>query len=129
MITPVKGKITSKFGNRINPITKENQFHNGVDIAAPEGTAIIAPFDGKVEKSFYDDIGGYSLIIAHNNGYKTGYAHLKEKSTLNVGETVKQGQTIAKVGNTGRSTGAHLHFTLTDKTGQKIDPETVFNFS
>lgn len=125
MIAPLKGKITSKFGNRIHPVTGVVTFHNGVDIKAPEGTHVVCPADGKVIQLNTTTAGGKQLIIQHTNGYKTGYAHLLDWR-VNKGDRVTQGQLIALSGNTGQSTGAHLHFTVENAQGEKIDPEILF---
>lgn len=122
---PVNGRITSPFGDRINPVTKVKQFHNGVDLAVSVGTPIICPMDGKVERIFSNDIGGSQLIVKHDNGLRTGYAHLSG-CPLHIGAKVKTGDIIAYTGNTGRSTGPHLHFTLTDVKGNKVNPVDYF---
>lgn len=114
-------RITSRFGFRIHPITGEGNSHSGIDIAVPVGTQIYAPEDGYVKKSYENAIGGKQMIIAHPNGYDTGYAHLSTQ--LPEGTKVKKGDKIALTGNTGRSTGPHLHFTLR-KDGRRIDPES-----
>lgn len=121
-----KYKITSEFGMRIHPITQEKKFHNGVDLAAKEGTPIFAPLPGVVDAIWYSETGGWSLRINHDNDLQTGYAHLREKPYMRVGEFVKQGQKIAEVGNTGKSTGAHLHFTVKHK-GIFQDPKKYIN--
>jgi murein DD-endopeptidase MepM/ murein hydrolase activator NlpD len=118
---PVYGRITSKFGLRIHPVTGESKFHNGIDIAGKDGDKIRCPFDGTVAKVYFNSIGGNQLIIQHSNGYITGYAHLK-KVFVSSGNNVLQGQIIAEVGNTGRSTGPHLHFTLKDNNSNYLDP-------
>ena len=125
---PLKGKVTSGFGKRVHPITKEVKEHNGVDISAALGTPIVSPLDGTVIDVNTNPTGGKQLIIKHINGYKTGYAHLNAYA-VNKGDSVKQGQVIAYVGNSGASTGAHLHFTLTNPVGIKVNPEDYFNFS
>ena len=125
---PVKGKITSGFGKRKHPITNVVTEHNGVDISASLGTPIVSPLDGTVTDVNTHPTGGKQLIIKHINGYKTGYAHLNGYA-VNKGDSVKQGQVIAYVGNSGASTGAHLHFTLTNPVGIKVNPEDYFNFS
>lgn len=106
---PVVGKITSPFGWRRHPITRRNDFHTGVDIKAPKGRAIVAAKGGTVAYSGW--MGGYGkvVVINHDKSQSTLYAHC---STLNVkkGQQIKSGQTIAQVGSTGRTTGAHLHF-------------------
>jgi len=117
-------RISSKFGNRKNPITFQTHFHNGIDIPAPTGTKLYAPYDSEVTFSGYNDTGGYQLIL-RSGVVKFGYAHLKESPLFKVGDSVKKGQLVGYVGNTGKSTGSHLHFTLTidDK---KVDPALYF---
>ena len=127
---PVEGshKISSGFGMRVHPVTGVQKFHNGVDIPVPLNTKILAPADGVVEKVYWTDLAGNQIVIKHNNGYKTGYAHLTS-SAVAVGDKVKKGKVIAYSGNTGTSTtGAHLHFTLTNPAGEKIDPQSIFTF-
>lgn len=121
MLFPLLNKINSGFGNRINPVTKQYKFHNGIDIAGKVGDRIKCPADGKIKSIFKNDIGGNQLIIEHDNGYTTGYAHLN-KVYVSKGDPVKQGEFIAEVGNTGRVTGPHLHFTLKDFTGKYLNP-------
>jgi murein DD-endopeptidase MepM/ murein hydrolase activator NlpD len=125
-IKPVVGKITSKFGYRTDPKTgKPGQFHNGIDLAVPIGTAIKSPMAGIVSAINFGGVGGNELIIKHSNDFKTGYAHLT-KVFVQKGDKVQQGQVIALSGNTGKSTGPHLHFTLTDPQRKKIDPHVIF---
>jgi murein DD-endopeptidase MepM/ murein hydrolase activator NlpD len=121
---PAQGRISSRFGERVHPVTGATSFHNGIDIAVPIGTPIKAPADGKVVSIYTHDRGGKSLILEHANGWKTGYAHLNGYN-VQVGDQVKQGDVIAYSGNTGIGTGAHLHFTMTNGVGQKVDPETL----
>ena len=124
---PLKGKVTSKFGTRKHPVTGVVSEHNGVDISAPTGTPIVSPLDGTVIEANTHATGGKQLVIKHVNGYRTGYAHLSGYA-VNKGDTVKQGQVIAYVGNTGVSTASHLHFTLTNPLGVKVNPEDYFQF-
>lgn len=115
---PMSGKIaiTSPFGMRLNPVTGQSQFHNGVDLIqipgnTTDGSPLFASAPGKVIANYYNDLGGFQLVI--DSGFaKFGYAHLKEKSPLPVDTIVRKGQKIGRIGNTGRSTGPHLHFTL-----------------
>lgn len=102
-IWPVEGQITSHFGPR------NGSFHDGVDIAAPLGTPVLAAADGKV--IFSDVLRGYGnvVIIRHDKGYLTVYAHHRV-NRVKEGQTVRQGDFIAEVGQTGRATGASLHF-------------------
>jgi murein DD-endopeptidase MepM/ murein hydrolase activator NlpD len=124
-LKPVVAKITSKFGYRTDPKTgKANEFHNGIDLAVPSGTQIKSPMDGTVEMVNSGGAGGNELIVKHSNGYKTGYAHLTE-ALVKKGDRIHQGQIIALSGNTGKSTGAHLHFTLTNSEGVKVDPQKM----
>lgn len=127
MLLPIKNKITSPFGYRINPITRQYKFHNGIDIAGKIGDKVQSPGDGKVVKNYINDIGGRQLIIKHANGLTTGYAHLN-KVYVSVGDYVKQGQLIAEVGNSGKVTGPHLHFTLKDGSGHFINPFLELSF-
>lgn len=126
-VNPVKGKITSKFGKRQAPTAGASTDHNGVDIAVPVGTQVVAPWSGTVMSTYSNAAGGRQMIVKHSNGYRTGYAHLSGY-VASKGQTVKQGEAICLSGNTGHSTGPHLHFTLTNPAGQKVDPETVFDF-
>ena len=108
IIWPIYGVISSPFGWRIHPITKKRQFHRGIDIAAPIGTPIFAPMDGVI--TFAGNLGGYGLAIEMSSGsYKFRFGHLS-RIDVYIGQKVKQGEIIGRVGNTGRSTGPHLHF-------------------
>lgn len=126
-LNPITGPITSPFGQRTAPTTGASTYHNGVDIAAPIGTTVHAPWDGTVANTYANSKGGNQLIIQHPNGYRTGYAHLT-RALVSPGQTVAQGDPIALTGNTGITTGPHLHFTLTNPNGNKIDPTTLFSF-
>ncbi len=108
-IWPTKGWMSSRFGYRVSPFTGKREFHRGIDVATRMSAPIIAPADGIV--SFSGRNGGYGrvVVIKHGNGIKTRYAHLK-KSLVKKGQHVKRGETIALVGNSGRSTGPHLHY-------------------
>lgn len=110
-IWPVLGRITSGFGYRNHPIYKSRQFHNGLDIAVPIGSEIRATAAGKITKSGF--FGGYgkTVIIDHGNGISTLYAH-NSRLLVKPGDIVNTGQLIALAGNTGISTGSHLHFTI-----------------
>ena len=118
--------ITSGFGDRIHPITNNIKFHNGIDLSAPVGTPLYSPESGKVSKSYTNNTGGKQIIIQHDNGYTTGYAHLNDR-LVQVGDRLNRGQIFAHTGNTGASTGPHLHFTVR-KDNILIDPENV-NFT
>jgi len=124
--TAQKFRISSGFGWRIAPIAGASTYHNGIDIACPAGTPILAVADGTVDNVWNDTSagGGLSIRIKHADGYQTGYAHLSRQD-VTAGQTVKIGQQIALSGNTGRSTGAHLHFTL-KYNGVAINPADYF---
>jgi hypothetical protein len=100
--------VSSYYGYRKNPITGENQFHRGVDIAIPEGTEVYASQDGTVTTAEYNDSYGNYVVITDNEGYVTKYAHL-ESLSVSTGQTIRHGETIGRSGNTGASTGSHLH--------------------
>lgn len=124
-LRPVVAKITSKFGYRTDPKTgKQNAFHNGIDLAVPLNTPIKSPMPGIVDAITSGGDGGNQVIIKHDNGYKTGYSHLN-KALVKKGDKLKQGDIIGLSGNTGKSTGPHLHLTLTDPSGAKVDPQKM----
>mgnify|MGYP005759083917 CR=1 FL=1 len=108
---PVPGytKITSKYGMRVHPITGQYKLHTGVDIGAPTGANFIAANDGIVVKSEYNTAYGRMVIIDHGGGISTLYAHGSE-FLVEVGQTVKRGDAVLKVGSSGYSTGPHAHF-------------------
>jgi len=122
--TPGYYKITDEFGQRIHPILKKPSFHTGVDIAAPSGTAILAANAGDVIVAKYNSAYGNYVVIDHGGGQTTLYAHMS-KMLVKVGDTVKKGGTIGKVGSTGYSTGAHLHFEIRIN-GTAVDPMKYF---
>lgn len=111
MVVPVQGTITSEFGPRVHPIKGNLSYHSGIDIAAATGEPIKAVFDGVVVESEYDQWNGYHIKIQHDNGVMSVYCHCSEL-LFKEGSIVKAGETIAKVGSTGSSTGPHLHFEL-----------------
>lgn len=117
-VKPVSGTITSRFG--ANESIRDHT-HKGMDIAAPYGTKIVAAADGKV--TYSGTMGGYGnlIIITHENGIQTYYGHCS-KLIAKVGDEVKAGDEIAKVGSTGFSTGNHLHFEIR-KNGSQINPQ------
>ncbi len=108
-IKPTKGWVTSKFGYRISPFTNKRVFHSGLDIANKAGTEIVATADGKISFTGSRHNYGKMVKIDHGYGVFTHYAHLN-KILVKPGQRVKRGQTIALMGNTGRSTGPHLHY-------------------
>ena len=109
MIWPVEGRVSSEFGWRVHPIFKDRRFHAGMDIAAPKGTPVKAAAAGKVLDARYISGYGYTVILDHSGGITSLYAH-NSKLSVKSGNSVKQGDTIAKAGSTGWSTGPHVHF-------------------
>lgn len=101
--------ISSPFGERVHPITGEEDFHEGVDLAAKRGTRICAIADGVVAASGYDETAGNYIRIDHGDGFLTLYAHCDRLIAKN-GMQLRGGDVIAYVGTTGSSTGYHLHF-------------------
>jgi murein DD-endopeptidase MepM/ murein hydrolase activator NlpD len=108
-IRPVKGWMTSRFGYRNSPFTGRKELHKGLDIANREGTKIIAPADGIVKSAGRKGLLGKAMDIDHGHGMITRYGHLKAILKKR-GEPVKRGDIIAEMGDTGRSTGPHLHY-------------------
>jgi murein DD-endopeptidase MepM/ murein hydrolase activator NlpD len=106
---PVDGRISSPFGKRKDPINGKTAFHTGIDFSAREGTEVYATADGVVKKAYRNGGYGNYLVISHSNGYSTAYGHLKSFAVKR-GERVERGQLVGQVGNTGRSTGPHLHY-------------------
>lgn len=100
--------VSSYYGYRINPVTGAEQFHRGVDIAVPTGTTVLAAMDGTVTTATYDSYYGNYIVIEDSKGYCTKYAHMDTLS-VSAGQSVKHGDTIGTTGNTGSSTGSHLH--------------------
>jgi murein DD-endopeptidase MepM/ murein hydrolase activator NlpD len=117
---PVSGIITSPYGYRPSPFTGVRQFHTGLDIACPTGTVVRAAQAGRVSSIGYDGISGNFVVITHHAGYRSLYAHLH---TIRVksGAYVKAGEWIGDSGNTGLSTGPHLHFTVY-RDGVTVNP-------
>ncbi len=112
--------ITSSFGERINPILSVTEFHNGIDISSEEGNGAVAVADGRVIEVRTSKTLGNFMVYETVNGYKITYAHLKSVNK-SVGDLVKQGEVIAFTGNTGLSTGPHLHYGI-KFNDEYIDP-------
>jgi len=120
-VMPFEGRVTSHFGHR------RGRFHYGTDIKVQVGDTIVAAFEGRVRVKQFEKRGyGYYLVLRHPNGLETVYGHLS-KFLVDIDENVVAGQAIALGGNTGRSTGSHLHFECRF-VGQAIDPTELFDF-
>jgi murein DD-endopeptidase MepM/ murein hydrolase activator NlpD len=119
-IRPSKGWISSQFGYRTSPFTGRREFHSGIDIANSHGTSILATADGVVSFSGPKHLLGNLVVIDHGHGVVTRYGHLQE-TLVKRGAKVKRGASIAKMGNTGRSTGPHVHYEVR-LNGLPVDP-------
>lgn len=108
-IWPTEGYLTSTFGRRQSPFGPGTDFHKGIDIANRPGTLIRSPAKGVVTFSGWDGGYGNCVVINHGNNISTRYAHM-QNATVKLGQAVNRGDTIGTVGNTGRSTGPHLHY-------------------
>jgi murein DD-endopeptidase MepM/ murein hydrolase activator NlpD len=120
---PVDAPLTSHFGWRADPLDGRVRFHRGVDVRAAYGTEVPAAAQGTVVVA--GEQGGYgtTVVVEHPHGLRTRYAHLSA-SLVRVGDEVTVGQPVGRVGSSGRSTGAHLHFEV-EQGGRGIDPEVA----
>jgi murein DD-endopeptidase MepM/ murein hydrolase activator NlpD len=119
--------ITSPFGMRLHPVYKVWKMHKGVDLASRRGDKIVAVRSGVVTTAKYGSSSGYFVVINHGDGFSTSYLHMTHFE-VKEGQTVSQGQLIGYVGNTGVSTGAHLHFAVM-YNGSHVNPANYVNFS
>jgi len=118
-------RISSPFGKRFHPILKKYKIHWGVDYAAPKGTPIYAGGDGVVQVAKYNGSYGNYIKIRHNSEFSTAYGHMSRFAPgIRPGVRVTQGQVIAYVGSTGRSTGPHLHYEVI-QNGRRVNPRTI----
>ncbi len=123
---PVEGYLTSRFGMRQSPFSGKRIMHKGLDIAASTGTPIHAPGKGVVVFSGPDGAYGNSVVVQHGSGITTHYAHM-HRIAVKEGQVLKRGEMIGSVGNTGRSTGPHLHYEVR-LNGVHVDPlDYIFN--
>ena len=124
MMWPVPGqyKITSPFGNRLHPISKQYKMHTGIDISGPKGTPVVAAQTGTVVYANWFGSYGKAIIVDHGGGITTLYAH-NDTINVSVGSVVKKGDNIALLGSTGYSTGPHLHFEVRIN-GEYVEPLT-----
>lgn len=125
LVIPCSGEITSRFGERVNPISGIEGFHYGLDIANTEGSNIYAVADGVVTFSGYSTVFGRYIEIEHSDGLKSLYAHC-QRIDIKSGNNVTTGQRIAVMGSTGLSTGSHLHLEL-KKNDKYVDPEQYYD--
>jgi len=123
-VLPVSGKLTSKYGEREDPVNKKKAFHKGIDIDAKENTEVLASFSGTVKECGEDKELGKYILLDHGQGIETKYGHLN-KIKVKKGEEVKKGKTIGESGSTGKSTGAHLHFEII-YMGENKNPQDYF---
>ncbi|OGP23147.1 MAG: hypothetical protein A2X99_03435 [Deltaproteobacteria bacterium GWB2_55_19] len=119
-IWPARGWVTSAFGERISPFSGTLQPHKGIDIANRVGTPIVAPADGVVVEAVNDEGLGRKITVFHGFGYKTSYGHLSQ-TFVKAGQKVKRGTKLGLMGNSGRSTGPHLHYEVS-LSGVPVDP-------
>ncbi|HUH66473.1 MAG TPA: M23 family metallopeptidase [Syntrophales bacterium] len=124
-IWPVQGWVTSEFGYRASPLGGGREFHKGIDIATRIGVHVVAPADGLVSEVGYDRDIGHMVKIDHGYGVSTWYGHL-QRSAVRQGNMVKRGDVIGYVGNSGRSTGSHLHYTVVFN-GIPVNPRKYLN--
>jgi murein DD-endopeptidase MepM/ murein hydrolase activator NlpD len=115
-----RARISSRYGNRPDPFTRRLRHHDGIDFSAPYGTDVLATAHGKVVKAGWNRYLGNMVEIQHQNDLTTMYGHMS-KLTVSTGQTVTGGQVIGKVGSTGKSTGAHIHYEIR-RNGRHINP-------
>jgi murein DD-endopeptidase MepM/ murein hydrolase activator NlpD len=121
-LLPIAGWLSSSFGYRRNPYDGSYKLHAGVDIAAEPGTPVRAPADGVVIFAGYREGYGKVIVLDHGYGIRTLFGH-NSSVFVGQGSRVKRGETISQVGNTGRSTGPHLHYEIR-KNGVPVNPAT-----
>jgi len=117
---PVRGWLTSRYGYRISPHGEGRRLHAGIDIAAPRGTPVVAPSAGHVAFAGWHTAYGNLVVIDHGYGLSSKYAHLS-RIHVRVGQRLSEGDLLGRVGNTGRSTGPHLHFEI-HQDGVAVNP-------
>ena len=120
-IAPARGRLSSPYGYRNDPFTGLRKFHNGIDIANGPGTPVVASMSGTVAAVGYNGNYGRYVILRHPDGFQTLYAHLA-RTHVSQGDRVRQGQQLGEMGNTGYSTGNHLHFSIF-LNGTHVDPQ------
>jgi len=123
---PLNAPVSSAFGVRKDPFTGTQRFHKGVDLAAPAGTPVVAALPGKVVSAGYESGYGNTVLVEHDGGLQTRYGHLASVN-VKAGDIVTSDDMLGKVGSTGRSTGAHLHFEVI-RMGTPVDPAKFTSF-
>jgi murein DD-endopeptidase MepM/ murein hydrolase activator NlpD len=124
-VWPVQGWVTSEFGYRSSPLSGAREFHKGIDIATRMGVHVVVPADGLVSEISYDRDVGLMVKVDHGHGMTSWYGHLL-RSAVKQGNMVKRGDLIGYVGNSGRSTGSHLHYSVT-LNGIPVNPRKYLN--
>ncbi|MCL2878306.1 MAG: peptidoglycan DD-metalloendopeptidase family protein [Acidobacteria bacterium] len=125
-LLPVDAPVSSTFGVRKDPFNGKPRFHKGIDLAAPAGTPVVAALPGRVISAGYESGYGNSVLVEHDGGLRTRYGHLASVD-VKAGDMVTSDDTLGKVGSTGRSTGAHLHFEVI-RMGTPVDPAKMAAF-
>lgn len=115
-----KGWVSSRFGKRTDPFTGKQEYHRGIDFAGQRGSNVVAVAGGVITQAKKSSGYGNLVEIDHGNGYVTRYGHNQDMK-VSVGDTIKKGEVVAKMGSTGRSTGPHVHFEVL-KNGVHVDP-------
>ena len=123
-----RNKISSNYGWRVHPITGKRTFHDGVDIAVPIGTALYSTVKGTVVDSHYSDSAGHMVVVESESGWRITFMHMDSRA-VSVGERIKQGQFVGCSGNTGNSTGPHLHIRIHDAEDKPVNPVFLVPFS
>jgi murein DD-endopeptidase MepM/ murein hydrolase activator NlpD len=113
--------ITSRYGNRVHPVTGSRSYHNGIDYRGAIGAPVYAVANGMVTNSEFKGNNGNYISIRHSDGTQSWYLHMSKRH-VGRGQSVRAGQVIGRVGNTGRSTGPHLHFGFQQANGRWMDP-------
>ncbi len=124
-IMPCMGEVSSEFGERVHPVSGEQSFHNGIDIAVSEGSEIYACEGGTVILAEYNEFSGNHIKIEHQGGYVSSYSHLRS-CLAETGDTVQRGELIGLAGSTGVATGPHLHFEIL-KSGEVQNPRDLIS--
>ena len=120
-----KNYISSKYGDRVHPITGKKDFHEGTDFAVPEGTPLPSPVNGKVSRNDYTSGNGNRVAIIDKTGVEHHFYHMNERSYLQVGDKVEVDNIVGYSGNSGHSKGAHLHYEARDTKSGKGYPDNV----